>query len=257
MHGANVRTSLLYRHIASLQGDAAWGSFLDAGTGVNSLTWAASLGTDRWTAVTGAQAHAEEVHDAVAAWMRPADRIVVGNWADERLLAGEVYDTVLADYLLGAIERFSPYFQEEMFHRLRQLTGRVLYLIGVEPYVQAEPSGDAGRMIYEIGRMRDACLLLAGERPYREYPGEWMAARLKRAGFRVAHARRFPIRYKARFVNSQLDMCRRCLSALPDRDLAAALEASIASLRRRALDMARASDGLRFGFDFAIAAHPV
>lgn len=102
--------SALFSFIESIQGDAPFGSMLDAGTGTHSMTWLTGLATERWTAVTGAAAHATQVRGLIGARMRPQDRLLVGNWTDPRLLAGESFDTVLADYLLGAIEGFAPYF---------------------------------------------------------------------------------------------------------------------------------------------------
>lgn len=99
---------------------------LDAGTGVNSIRWMAGLDTERWTAVTGSTVEADQARDAIGAAQRPQDKIVLGNWADAGLLNGEVYDTVFAGYLLGAIEGFAPYFQSYLFPRLRSLTGRAL-----------------------------------------------------------------------------------------------------------------------------------
>lgn len=37
--------------------------------------------------------------------------MVIGNWQDENFLKDRVFDTVLADYLVGAIDGFAPYFQ--------------------------------------------------------------------------------------------------------------------------------------------------
>jgi len=105
-------TSELLKHVETLHEGLPWGSFLDAGTGTHSIGWVSSLQTERWTAVTGAQGHAAQVRDAVEKTRRPQDRIVLGNWADPSLLAGERYDTVLADYLLGAIDGFAPFFQD-------------------------------------------------------------------------------------------------------------------------------------------------
>lgn len=251
------RASALFRSIEDLQGKAPWGSFLDAGTGTHSIGWVASLQTERWTAISGAEGHAIQVRDAVEPLRREQDRIVLGNWADRRLLAGERYDTVLADYLLGAIEGFAPYFQEHLFARLRPHVGRRLYVIGVEPYVVGQPQDEAGRLIWSIGRFRDACLLLAGEQPYREYPLAWAADSLRRSGFRVTSARRFPIRYKQRFVNSQIDMALLRLARLEDRSSAEALAARGELLRKRALAEIDAQGCLRHGFDYLIAAEPV
>ena len=104
------------------RGDSPWGTFLDAGTGVQSLRWIAELGTERWTGVSASPAHAERVREAIKEAQRPEDQVVLGNWVDTDLLKGEQYDTVMADYLLGAIEGFAPYYQPYLFKRLRPLT---------------------------------------------------------------------------------------------------------------------------------------
>lgn len=250
------KPSGLFRYIEELQADTPWGSLLDAGTGTNSIGWVASLATERWTAVTGAERHAIQVRDAIEHARRPHDRIVLGNWADPALLRGERYDTVLADYLLGAVEGFAPYFQHRLFVRLRPLTGRRLYIIGLDPYVNQDIDTPAGNLVREIGRFRDACLLLTGDRPYREYPAQWIIDHLEASGFRVIAARRFPIRYKQRFVNSQIDMCAPRLAKLADRSLAEALTARGEDLRARALDHIAREGGLRDGHDYVLAAEP-
>ncbi|RYY42508.1 MAG: hypothetical protein EOP59_09855 [Sphingomonadales bacterium] len=213
------------------------------------------LATERWTAVTGAEGHAAQVHALAAPAMRPQDALLVGNWTDPALLAGEMFDTVLADYLLGAVEGFAPYFQSELFARLRPLTRRRLYVTGVEPYVVARPADEAGALVWEIGRFRDACLTLAGEQHYREYPIDWVLAQLRKSGFTPVAARKFPIRYKARFVNGQIDMCRSRLDALGG--IGQALIAHGEALRDRALAHVEAHGSLRHGFDYVIAADPV
>ena len=73
-------------------------------------------------AVTGATGHAIQVRDASDPVRRKQDRIIVANWGDPTLLAGETFDTVLADYLIGAIEGFAPYFQEDMRFSPRSVT---------------------------------------------------------------------------------------------------------------------------------------
>jgi hypothetical protein len=253
---AKRTSSELFRHIEDLQGGQPWGSFLDAGTGTHSMGWIASLETERWTAISGAEGHAIQVRDAVENVRRPQDRIIVANWASERLLHGETYDTVLADYLLGAIEGFAPYFQDRLFARLRPHVGQRLYVVGVEPYVIGQPTDAAGAAIWQIGRFRDACLLLAGEQPYREFPMGWATHSLRTSGYRVLSTRRFAIRYKARFVNSQIDMALMRLETLADPSLAAALTARGEVIRANALRMAAAEGGIRHGSDYVIAAEP-
>ena len=121
----------LLRYIERLQGDTPWGTFLDAGTGVQSIRWVADLETEKWTAISASPRHAQRVQNAIKQVQRPDDRILLGNWVDPNLLKDEVYDTVMADYLLGAVEGFAPYFQPYLFKRLRPLTGKRLYIKAV------------------------------------------------------------------------------------------------------------------------------
>ena len=252
------KPSALYRHIAALQGERSWGAMLDAGTGVNSLSWVAGLPTERWTAVTGAAGEAARVRKAISAAQRTQDQIIVGNWADPQLLAGEAYDTVLADYLLGAIEGFAPFFQPYLFTRLRPLTRGILYVSGLEPYVPgARPDEKAARVVWEIGRHRDACVLLSGDRPYREYPAPWVVDQVQRAGFAVRDVKHFDIGYKERFVHAQIDMCAPGLEALADRKLAEALKARGEALRAEALAVIKEDGALRGCRNYVVVAEPV
>ncbi|BBX20543.1 class I SAM-dependent methyltransferase [Mycolicibacterium duvalii] len=254
-----AQMSSLFRWVETLHDTKTWGSFLDAGTGVKSLDWVLTLPTERWTAVTAAQNMADKTRASLGERMRDQDRLLVGNWVNDSLLTGESFDTVLVDYLVGAIEGFAPYWQDRVFERLRPLVtdGGRLYVIGLEPYVQFTPDTASGRMIWEIGRARDACLLLAGERPYREYPMDWMLRKLGLAGFRMIDARRFPIRYHAQYVHSQLDMCLNRLERFVSTDLGAAMRTYVEDLRTRALALHEQEGGLRHGFDYVIAAEPM
>src|SRR5690606_8319512 len=100
--------------------------------------------TERWTAVTASPRMMDSMRREVGERLRPQDRLLVGNWMDPQLLAGEVYDTVLADYLLGAVEGFAPYWQDRLFARLRPLVGGRLHLVGLEPYVCHFPTDPDG-----------------------------------------------------------------------------------------------------------------
>jgi hypothetical protein len=244
----------LFSFIEELQGDAPFGRVLDAGTGPRSLRWLRSLATDSITAVTGDPEMERKVRRIAGEEPRPQDRIVLGNWADPQLLAGEQFDTVLADYLLGSIEGFAPYFQTRLFPRLRPLAARRLYLTGVEPYVVDRPAGEAGQLVWRIGRFRDACLLLLGKRPYREFPLDSVVAELRRAGFKPIATRKFPAGYSADFVNAQIDLCRRGLERMPDRTLGEAALAHGDALRARALVYIEAHGALRHGFSYVVAA---
>lgn len=246
----------LYDRLTALHGDLPWGAVLDAGTGRASMRWLLDRPTERWTAVTGSHAMAEATQAEIGDRAREQDRVVVGNWMDPELLAGERFDVVVADYLLGAVEGFAPYWQDRLFARLRPHVGRRLYVIGLEPYVAWRPDDEAGRIVHAIGRLRDSCLLLGGDRPYREYPLDWVLRQIDLAGFRVRDVQRVPIRYGERFVTSQLDLASRAIDALPDRALASALQARIADLRAHALAVVNREGGLRHGHDYVIAAEP-
>ena len=97
-----------------------------------------------YTAVTADEAMRRRVHDeAVELGVEDMGDVVIGNWADETLLEGRTYDTILADYLVGAIDGFSPYFQDRAFPRLaRHLApGGRMYVIGLQPVPERVEGG--------------------------------------------------------------------------------------------------------------------
>ena len=248
----------LFSTIRRFHGEQAWGSVLDAGTGWHSLSWIRTLETTRWTAITGARAREDDLLRRLApTGPREQDRILTGNWTDPHLLEDDVYDVVLADYLLGAIDGFAPYFQVELFERLRPHVrpghGR-LYVVGLEPYPD-HAADEGGRLVLEIARLRDACILLAGHRCYREYPREWVHGALERAGFEVHDSVAIPIVYRRRFVDGQLDVCVRKLPFIRDPGLKEAMRAHIADLRVRAhAHLLQSGGGICFGSDYVVAA---
>lgn len=248
---------LLYRTVTQLQADTPWGHVLDAGTGPGSMRWLHSLDSQSWTAITGAESMAAQIQRAPTYHAREQDRLLTDNWMNPNLVAGEQFDTVLADYLLGAIDGFAPYWQDQLFPRLRQHTRGNLYVIGLSPYVPYEAEHEAGKLVTEIGRLRDACLLLAQERPYREYPLDWVLRHLRLANFTPVEVQQFSIRYGAHFVNSQMDMCAGRTRRFRDRGLALAMNEHIADLRQRALNYVAQAGGLRHGFDYVIQAQPI
>jgi hypothetical protein len=243
--------------IGALHGQAPFGSVLDAGTGPRSIRWLLARESERWTAVTGDPVMREKVERLAGDRKRPGDRLLLGNWSDPELLAGERFDTVIADHLLGAIEGFAPFFQTSLFARLRALTAKRLYVTGMQPYVIDRPTEKAGAIIWRIGRHRDACLLLLGKNPYREFPLDWVLAELRRSGFEPSATREIQVGYKAPFVNGQIDLVRPGLEKLKDRALGDALIARGEALRARALAYLERHGSLQHGFSYVIAADPV
>lgn len=166
-----------------------YGDVLDAGTGIYSLRWLAGLlyrhsdpkdplHMSSFVAVTAddnfrrdCQTKAEEL--GVSDW----GSIVRGNWDVEdgddenvqsmKLCEGQMFDTILADYLVGAVDHFSPFFQDKLFLRLSShlKPGGIMHLTGLNPIPETvEGPGD---IFCRITKLRDACILLAGSRPYR------------------------------------------------------------------------------------------
>lgn len=248
-----VINDVLFDHVSALHAGRSWSSVLDAGTGKHSLRWVRALPTTRWTAVTADPELMRTVTDDSGQDRRPDDRIVLGEWTDETLLEGEVFDVVLADYLLGAVDGFTPYFQPKLFERLARHVGDRLYVVGLEPLI-GDGTTDAERMVTEMARVRDAVLLLVKERPYREFPSAWVRDHLERAGLKVVSEKRFPTTFGHGWVDRQIQMSLRRLRRLPDASLAAPMERYLTDLRRRAHDLCDAHGGLRCGSDHVFAA---
>lgn len=216
-----------------------WGDVLDAGTGEHSLGWLATLPTRSLTAVT-----VESWRMAGLRALAPGAEVVLGEWTDPLLLAGRAFDQVLVDYVIGAIDGHAPYFQYGFLERLRPHCRGAVYLVGLEP----QPRD--GSVLDEVCRVRDACILMAGHRCYREYPRDVVIGWLERAGYRVRDAVTMPNRVGPRFVNGQLDVAVRKLPYFADKALAAAMGNTIEDVRARALERGEVT----WGADWVIAA---
>lgn len=249
-------TSALFKKIEQLHGDTRWGHVLDAGTGDKSLPWVAALPTQSWTAVTMQAAMAESASRALAVRPRQCDRIIMGNWSDDTFLADEQFDTVLLDHTVGAVDAFAPYFQETFLHNMASRTRATLYVTGLEPYVPVIADDEVGAFVGDLGRLRDACMLLAGDRPYREYPATWVAAQLRQAAFTVTDAAHFRIRYRHQFLESQIDICEQRVQRFRDPALAAAMRVYLAQMRGRGETLIDRHDGLPYGRDYVLRAVP-
>ena len=87
--------------------------------------------------------------------MRENDRLVVGNWVDSELLKGEQFDTVLVDYLIGAIEGFCtilarPCIRNAYDHSSKgACTSRAL-----SPTFQLLKKDEVGLYVGDVGRFR-------------------------------------------------------------------------------------------------------
>jgi hypothetical protein len=161
------------------------------------------FGVTGWTAVTASEAMAKNMKQYAekhnmnhinnknnqqqqAETSASASGIVLGNWfngypihdncnpadsfsssSDLLLLKGELYDTILVDYLIGAIDGYTPYLQDCIFDRLQMHLnpGGRMYIVGLEPIPEQAPG--TADILCQTRKLRDACILLAGNRCYR------------------------------------------------------------------------------------------
>jgi hypothetical protein len=185
----------------------SWYRVLDAGTGDHSLSWLVTLPIEDIVAVTGDSKRAAVMR---VEFPQKHVKIVSGNWDDPFFLEGQVFDVVIADYLVGAIEGHAPYFQDQIFQRLFRhvAPGGRLYVVGLQPITMSlektELLTSRDKLILEMQRVRDACILLAGHLPYREFPLDWIYRQMTMAGFEVRSQQKFPNIYTAYTIKRQV-----------------------------------------------------
>eukprot|EP01119_Soliformovum_irregulare_P026069 TRINITY_DN981_c0_g1_i8.p2 TRINITY_DN981_c0_g1~~TRINITY_DN981_c0_g1_i8.p2 ORF type:complete len:294 (-),score=25.83 TRINITY_DN981_c0_g1_i8:184-1065(-) len=244
----------IFDYITTTHGDRPFGDVLDAGTGNHSLEWVLGCKTDRWVAVTGDEKRKNQMKDTFKGQIRDQDEIVVGNWKNNKFMKDQQFDVVLADYLVGSIDAFAPYFQDKIFERLRshvKQDGR-LYVTGAEPI--PDYSDDVqGQLVIEVCKTRDACILLAGERPYREFPLDLMLKYLARSGFSIDGVAFFETTYELGYVENQIRVADSKLHKVRNEDLAASLRQHIKELKNRVRSV---TWGFTFGSDYVIVASP-
>lgn len=174
---------------------------LDAGTGRSSLGWLTQNVQPQFvTAVTADTERADTLRAEFLIGAAASGEVLVGSWVAPTaelpwpaLAPGAAYDVVLADYLLGAVDVFTPYFQPSLFPALAALlrrgSGARFYVVGLQPLPgrsDVDPRDEGAQLLSEIVRTRDACITLAGHRPHREYPLDWVRQQLEDAGVRFS-----------------------------------------------------------------------
>ena len=167
----------LFGSIERQQGDdKPFGKMLDAGTGIHSLRWIATLretkGLETCVAVTADETMQRNCQREVDA-LGVSDHVelVIGNWFDPQRpmdleLKEQQFDVILADYLIGAMDGFSPYTQDQMIPKLTRLLkpGGRLYIVGLQPIPDSVPNDPEASLICKVRQVRDACILLAGRK---------------------------------------------------------------------------------------------
>ena len=195
--------------------------------------------------------------DVAQAVMSPqrGDELVVGSWSDDNTCRGRDFDTLLVDYLLGAMDAFTPYTQDLLFPRLARHArhGAVLHVVGLSPIPHGRAFGRGAQLVVDAVRLRDACMLLAGQRFYREYPAEWVLRHLEQAGWSVGETQHFDVIWRPRMLHLQLGAARHKLRHFKHAATAAAMRAAISELEDRAED--ELGDGVIFGTNYLVHAH--
>ena len=166
------------------------------------------------------------------------------------------FDTILADYLIGAVDGFSPYQQDVIVSKLSEHLnpdGR-LYVIGMNPI--PDHAAAPADVIAEVRRVRDSCIMLAGHRPYREFPLDWMTRHLERSNFEVVNTKNFTILHSEESILRQLKVGQSKLPLFPNPKLREGLETYIGELGERVKSAARstATGRIPLSFDYVIAA---
>mmetsp|Transcript_27039 Transcript_27039/g.81082 ORF Transcript_27039/g.81082 Transcript_27039/m.81082 type:complete len:299 (-) Transcript_27039:14-910(-) len=260
----------LFRRIEEVHAQHAkpYGRILDAGTGGHSLKWLATLpkgAVETITAVTADLSAGEGKGAADARRLLDLDRgdsLVEGRWCVPGAAPeGDAYDTVLCDYLVGSMDGFTPFEQDRVFPELgaRCAAGALLHVVGLSP-VYAQLGGgysalsEGEKIVVDTARLRDACILLAGHRPYREFPASWIIRNLKRAGFEVLDPwKSYGVIWKHATVKRQLDVARRKLPYFADRGVAGAMGAQLDALDAKA-KQTLGDAGVTYAHDYVISA---
>ena len=302
------KNDALFGAIESQQGSKPFGSFLDAGTGKRSLRWIATLAGDTagnatekeeqgellssistmtdFTAVTADETMRRNCQKEIdELGMSHLGNIVIGNWFppngdDSKSLSSidtdkegnfKQYDTILADYLIGAMDGFSPYTQDQMIEKLakRLKPGGRLYIVGLQPLpdkVGNDPN-DPRNIICKVRQVRDACILLAGDRMYREYPMDWIERQVNntRKSSTIATeasnenvaldylgSKKFPIMYRHKTIVRQINVGRSKLKRFPNKALADEMTKVLDDLEEKSLKATEKIPGKRIqlGFDY-------
>ncbi|CAJ1959373.1 unnamed protein product [Cylindrotheca closterium] len=251
----------LFGAIEQQQGDKPFGAFLDAGTGMHSLRWMATLknlGMTRFKAITADEEMRRRVQtEADSLNMSDDGDVVIGNWFGNRLPVpvDEKYDTILADYLIGAMDGFSPYKQDQMISMLSSYLnpGGKLYIVGLEP-IPDYADGD-GNIICKVRQIRDACILLAGHRCYREYPVEWIQRQVTNIPeLTLLNTTTFPILYSHQTIVNQINVGRSKFESFPSPELAEEMKKVLDDLERQSLAATSNKKRVKLGFDYVVTA---
>ena len=155
------------------------------------------------------------------------------------------------------MDGFSPYKQDQIIGLLLRLLkpGGRLYIVGLQPLPDSV-SDPAANVICRVRQVRDACILLAGHRCYREYPVDWVESQVRnhQEELKLLETKRFPILYRHATICKQIQVGRSKLRLMTP-DLAKSMGALLDDLEQQSLQAtSRASSGkIQLGFDYVVS----
>lgn len=248
----------IFQAVEDMQGDKPWGDVLDAGTGLHSMRWVGGLEATSIKAVTAATDMQHVVEQEIERLGISGVELVLGNWFGPTPLkySDEQFDTILVDYLIGAMDAFSPYMQGAMIRKLLKFLkpGGRLYVIGLQP-LPTNAYGDA-HLLSRMKRARDAALLLAGERPYREYPVKWLESKVNDLpNLQVLDSLKFPLYYTHDMIVEQLNVGRRVFPGIErvDPELLPGIVKHFDGLEAESLRLTEnAETTIELGYDYVV-----
>jgi hypothetical protein len=272
------------------RGHKRWGHTLDAGSGANSMSWLCGQPTESVVAVTAAKSMrrkmksklkypckpVELLAEAAKSGQRPAGRpnvLLVGNWfgADDSgkppltehpVYTAQKFDTVLAEYLLGALEHFAAFNEQKLMDVLAAsvVEGGLLLFCGRVPFDYPGPAGyknysKAEQIVLDTERIRDASMLLSHQREYREFPPWWVVAAIEERGLEVVKQKEFRNVANLEYVTQQLQWAAREAKTVPSPALAADLIKHIDAVQAEAdADEILKREGAAFGGSYCLVA---
>jgi len=131
--------------------------------------------------------------------------------------------------------------------------GGKLYIVGLEP-IPDHVDGD-GNIICKVRQIRDACILLAGHRCYREYPAEWIQRQITNIPeLTLLNTTTFPILYSHKTIVNQINVARSKLEYFLSPQLAEEMKSVLDDLEGQSLEATSNGKRLKLGHDYAVTA---
>lgn len=157
------------------------------------------------------------------------------------------------------MDAFSPYLQDCIFDRLAHHLnpGGRIYLVGTEPIPDKDTNDAQKDLVCRVKRVRDVCILLTGDRCYREYPLSWTLRQMKRCGLNIESSQQYSLLHRRADLHDQIGVGRSMLKKIADPNLASSLEDTLDQLElemQRKVVKNHQEQPIHLGFDYLVVA---